>query len=292
MDKEYYYGVTRTNDYLAHYGVRGMKWGVRRALSRKSDRALAKQYSKAARKLAKLDRRAASGKQYARRAAALGAGAAAAGTLAAVGTTGVASGINSIGRHGGRAAMGLSKAMKSGAGSVHMLADKVGNKRIRTAMRSMSRGMDAASGGLQKASSRFGVGAAKTAGAVTKWGNSNSINKALTRFGAGNAVSNAGINMVRAGDGARSLTRPLTNKAGSALNRLGNTMNRNGITNNTIARAGAAAAAAGLAGGAAYNAYRAATTKRAARKAAEFRKEMNQAFAGTKYGAPRRKRRR
>lgn len=267
MDKEYYYGVTRTNDYLAHYGVRGMKWGVRKAIQSGNTKALGRQYKKAQKKLAKLEARANNGKKYAKRAAALGAGAAAAGTLAAVGTTGVANGINAVGRHGGRAVMGLSKAMKSGAGSVHMLADKVGNKRIRTAMRSMSRGMDAASGGLQKASSRFGVGAVKTANAVNKWGKGR--------------VDVSGI-ADAAGHIGRQNNIGLLKKASHV----------HSVSNNTLARAGAAAAAAGLGAGAAYNAYRAATTKRAARKAAEFRKEMNQAFAGTRYGAPRRKRRR
>ena len=56
-----------------------------------------------------------------------------------------------------------------------------------------------------------------------------------------------------------------------------------GISNNTIARVGAGALGAGLAGAAAYNAYRAATTKKAAAKAQQFRSEMNKAFAGTQY---------
>lgn len=67
------------------------------------------------------------------------------------------------------------------------------------------------------------------------------------------------------------------------MNRTGNKMVRSGVTNNTIARVGAGAVAAGLAGAAGYNAYRAATTKRAAKKAAQFRSEMNKAFKGTKY---------
>ena len=55
-------------------------------------------------------------------------------------------------------------------------------------------------------------------------------------------------------------------------------------------------AAVGLAGAAGYNAYRAATTKKAAKKAAQFRSEMNKTFAGTKYAnaprTPQKKRRR
>ncbi|MBO7452978.1 MAG: hypothetical protein J6U54_21815 [Clostridiales bacterium] len=49
-----YYAVERSSEYLAHYGVRGMKWGVRRALKRGDGKALEKQYKKAAKKLLKL----------------------------------------------------------------------------------------------------------------------------------------------------------------------------------------------------------------------------------------------
>jgi hypothetical protein len=53
-----YYGVTTpTDDYLAHYGVKGMKWGVRRALATGNAKALARQYSKARRKLDKLNKK-------------------------------------------------------------------------------------------------------------------------------------------------------------------------------------------------------------------------------------------
>ena len=58
-----YYGVssTPTSDYLAHYGVRGMKWGVRKSLSKgraASELALSRQYRKAQKKLDKLNKRA------------------------------------------------------------------------------------------------------------------------------------------------------------------------------------------------------------------------------------------
>lgn len=62
-----YYGVTRTPEYLAHYGVKGMRWGVRRALKRGDDKALQKHYKKATRKLLKLSthtNRALMKKQY------------------------------------------------------------------------------------------------------------------------------------------------------------------------------------------------------------------------------------
>lgn len=53
-----YYAVERSQDYLMHYGIRGMKWGVRKAIERGSDRKLSRQYIKAQKKLAKLNDRA------------------------------------------------------------------------------------------------------------------------------------------------------------------------------------------------------------------------------------------
>lgn len=51
-----YYGVasTPTEDYLAHYGVRGMKWGVRKAIARGDSDRLRRNYMKAVKKLGKL----------------------------------------------------------------------------------------------------------------------------------------------------------------------------------------------------------------------------------------------
>ena len=49
-----YYGVVRTPEYLAHYGVRGMKWGVRRAIRSGDPQKLRKAYLKAAKHLGKL----------------------------------------------------------------------------------------------------------------------------------------------------------------------------------------------------------------------------------------------
>ena len=53
-----YYAVVRSGDYLAHYGVKGMKWGVRKAIEKGNEKKLDRQYKKAAKKLAKLNQRA------------------------------------------------------------------------------------------------------------------------------------------------------------------------------------------------------------------------------------------
>ena len=48
-----YYGIATTpmDDYLAHYGVRGMKWGVRRAIKSGNEKLLDKHYKKESRKI-------------------------------------------------------------------------------------------------------------------------------------------------------------------------------------------------------------------------------------------------
>ena len=64
-----YYAVVRSTDHLAHYGVKGMQWGVRKALHEggaRGERRLARQYKKAAKKLAKLNANADVEKQNAK----------------------------------------------------------------------------------------------------------------------------------------------------------------------------------------------------------------------------------
>ena len=79
-----YYAVERSQEYLAHYGIRGMKWGVRKAIASGNSDRLAKHYARATKKLQKLNDRTNTSKQreeYKQRmsnAAALGIGGAAA----------------------------------------------------------------------------------------------------------------------------------------------------------------------------------------------------------------------
>ena len=77
-----YYGVQRSSEYLSHYGIKGMKWGVRKAQYYGNSKALERHYRKAAKKLAKLEDIGNNPKKYAARAAAYGAAAAGTGTLA------------------------------------------------------------------------------------------------------------------------------------------------------------------------------------------------------------------
>ena len=49
-----YYAVQRSDDFLAHYGVKGMRWGVRKAIESGDQARLSKHFQKASKKLAKL----------------------------------------------------------------------------------------------------------------------------------------------------------------------------------------------------------------------------------------------
>ena len=58
MRSNYLYAVDRSDEYLAHYGIKGMKWGVRKAIKSGSTNKLDRQWRKANRKLEKLKDRA------------------------------------------------------------------------------------------------------------------------------------------------------------------------------------------------------------------------------------------
>ncbi len=247
---DYMYAIERNDEYLAHYGIRGMKWGVRKAIARGNSRALRRQYQKAAKKLAKLDKQAANSKKYWRRAGIMGAGAAVAGGAAALGTQGVG---RLVARGGDVAATASHKVGK-------LLTRIPGTSGAAQAIHRTGSAMMTA-GGVGK-----GRGAIRSAGgsarrAIEQWGKSDSLSRAIRTPMINGAVSNAG------------------NVAGKGLNKAQGALR--GVSNNTIARIGAGAIGAGLAVGAARNAYKA---KTAQKRAAQFRSEMNKAFAGTQYG--------
>ena len=151
--KDSMYAIERSPEYLAHYGVRGMKWGVKKAIASGNDAKLGKQYAKAQKKLAKLEKQAGKSKKYARRAALMGVGAAAAGGLAAAGTEGVGKAMRRVGGFAGRTMSDVGSAMI-----------KSGNRRIRNAGVGIHNAGKVANSALVKA----GMG-------VESWGKGNTI---------------------------------------------------------------------------------------------------------------------
>ena len=254
---DYMYAIERNDEYLAHFGVKGMRWGVRKARETGNSRRLGRMYQKAAKKLAKLEKRAASGKKYARRAAALGAGAAVAGGAAALGTAGVGNIMRANSALAGHAQKAAGKVVRT-AGHIGSRLGIKGATRLSSAGLKMQRSSDLATKAMYKAGRD-----------VTRWGQHHSIGKA------------AGSKLYKTLGSNDNLNRQLVKSTGTNIAGYEQKLGR--ISNNAIARIGAGAIGAGLAGAAGYNAYRAATTKRAAKKAAAWKSEMNKAFAGTQY---------
>ena len=192
-----YYGVssTPTEDFLAHYGVRGMKWGVRKAIRTGNSQRLSRQYAKAQKKLAKLENRASNASKYGKRAAKYAVGAGIAGTVAAAGADKVTRG---AGKAGSAALRGAGKlAFKAG-----LLAP---NGKVRDAAMSASKAMS-------NAAHTVGTATNNAAYSVAKWGHKTDLsdkarealskgnNKVLT--GAGDkikGISNSTIARVGAG---------------------------------------------------------------------------------------------
>lgn len=259
-----YYAVQRSGEYLEHYGIKGMKWGVRKAIADGNGRALRRQYNKAVKKLAKLEKRGASGAKSAKKAAAYGAGAVLAGGLAAAGTSGVSSAIRGAGRLTKGAMRGVGGAMAGAGRAATNLAMRIpGHGKAKKAAIRAALGVREAGKAVSNASK--GVNVAGASRAVSEWGRSTNISDTARK----------GLSQLR---GSK-----LNNPASRAYTGLG------GVSNNTIARIGAGAVSLGLGAAAARNAYKAATAKRSRQKAAQFKAEMQKAFAGTQYanGAPR-----
>ena len=245
-NNDYMYAIERNDEYLAHYGIRGMKWGVRKAREMggaKGAARLSKQYAKASKKLAKLEKRAANSGKYAKRAARMGAGAAALGTAAIAGSaSNVTKGIYGVAGRLGK--------FKQGA----QLARKFNSAYSQNALGAAKSGIYAAAGKAGK----FKEGAQ----AARKLEN------------AYNSGINAGKKGIYAAAGKAGKF-----KEGAQAARKFESGARN-LSVGQVARIGAGVVGAGLAVGAAKNAYRAATAKK---KAEKFRSAMNESFKGTQY---------
>jgi hypothetical protein len=184
----------------------------------------------------------------------------------------------------GSAAAGLGRAATNAAMRIP------GNGRLKKAALNSSLAVRNVGIASQNAAGRTGVAVSRAGDAIQRWGHSKSIGS-----GANKAISTGLTNFQKGGSKA---AQKLTSNGMIRQARIGS-RNLGNLSNNAIARIGAGVIGAGLAGAAGYNAYRAATTKRAAKKAAQFRSEMNKAFAGTRYangggnrqGGRRRKRR-
>lgn len=249
-----YYGVARSSEYLAHYGVKGMKWGVRKAIERGSERALDRQWRKANRKLKKLTKLGVNKEKYKKRAIGYGAGAAALGGAALAGTS------------------GISNMMLRGAVRRSQIGYKVGNLlgRIKGTT-DEERALARLGGRITENAKEHAASSGKRALAVRDWGKQNSIGQRLT--------GGPDVFPTYNSKGQVVMTTPNPN-ANSILRK---------VTNDQYLRGAAALGAAGLGVAAARNAYRAKTADRNMIRAAEWKREMDRTFAGTKYGKKRRR---
>ena len=69
-----YYAIERSGEYLCHYGIRGMRWRVRKAIRKGNERAYERQYRKATKHLEQLEKQANNGAKYTRKALRKGVG--------------------------------------------------------------------------------------------------------------------------------------------------------------------------------------------------------------------------
>lgn len=246
MSNNYMYAIDRSDEYLAHYGIKGMKWGVRKAVESGNARSLDRHFRKAQRKLARLRKRAESGAKYARRAKALGAGALATGGLTVAGVNGVS---KAMGLIGGAGKTAINAVIKPGfrRDLGQSFYDKVQGK----------------------------------ANQLTEWGNKTPFkdyaNKKADHYYYTQFNDIWDHSKYKPGETPSDRLRAMERmrEKSEKMRNVGN------LTNAQLLRAGSALATAGLAAGAGYNAYRAATTKRAARKADEWERAMKDTFGTT-----------
>lgn len=221
-----YYAVQRSGstDHLAHYGVKGMKWGVRKAVLLGNDRKLRRKFNKAARKLNRLQDKALRSGKYAAKAAAYGTAATGAGALAIGGT-------------------GLVKNASSGVANLMQMRKAILENQGRTGIRYKA---------YRKASEILEKGGNK----VGEWGKKDTTVLSSPKF---------------------------YKDSKGQLHAHPRIKNETKINNNTLFRIGAGAAAAGLGAASARNAYIASHGRKYLEKADDWRRAMDESFAGTKY---------
>ena len=62
-----YYAVVRSDSFLMHYGIKGMRWGARKAIAKGNKRLYDRYYKKASKRLRRLEKQANNGQKYARK---------------------------------------------------------------------------------------------------------------------------------------------------------------------------------------------------------------------------------
>lgn len=125
-----YYAVVRTGEHLEHYGVKGMRWGVRKALITGNQKALDRHFRKAAKKLKKLEQMGLNSKKYSARSAAYGAAAIGMGRH---GLIGVGRGLKAIGAVSQNASGKLGNYVKTVGKGVSEAGDALGKLGAKTA---------------------------------------------------------------------------------------------------------------------------------------------------------------
>lgn len=243
-----YYGISSSSDFFAHYGIKGMKWGVRKAIYNNNTRALERHYRKAARKLGKLERIGNNPRRYAAKAAAYGAAAGLAGGLAISNKTGAA--ISRLGDLAGTALQsipgkhGVLSAIRRRGGQLKLDAKNAGD------FIDKNRALEI----VNKTTKSVPVPGKQASDYILKHPNLSpkEIEKVI------NADPTSTVKKVTE-----------TSRSYQQIPSYG--------------RMASGAAAIGLAGLAAKNAYRATHGAKYRAKANEFRNAMNETFKGTKY---------
>lgn len=253
-----YYGVHRSEEYLAHYGVKGMRWGVQKAIETNNDKKLDRMYKKAQKKMQKLNLNADVGiqKEYAKRHARRAA------IAAGIGLTGLTG--HSIALHNARKALSENNSAKFRRREKIVVDSGKGVKKV-------------------------GDGLSGTPGFVYPEGHWTDVN-GVSHYGAPKPQP-VGNTAIKVGQG--NYVHPTSNvqaynaQSAAEASSIANQFKGVKLARNLMIGAGAIGmgAAAYQAGKAITSKYR--TTKKGHAKAVAkrdaFRKEMNAAFKGTRY---------